>query len=149
MEKGHLSCVVCSVTHSCLSLCNLMDCSMPGFPFPGICSNSCSLSPWCHQTISSSVVPFSSCLQSHPASRSFPVSRFFTSGSQSILELHISPSIEYSRLISFRIDWFDLSFWTFQRVVWGLFLFLSFLLLVPPLSPVILPRALLKSSSDY
>ena len=51
--------------------------------FPGACSNSCPLSRWCHPTISSSVVPFS-CLQSFPASGSFPVSPFFTSGGQSI-----------------------------------------------------------------
>ena len=48
------------------------------------CSNSCSLSQWCHPTISSSAVPFSSCLQSFPASGSFPMSRLFASGSQSI-----------------------------------------------------------------
>ena len=48
------------------------------------CSNSCSSSWWCHPTISSSVVPFSSCLQSFPASGSFPMSQFFTSGGQSI-----------------------------------------------------------------
>ena len=46
--------------------------------------NSCLLSRWCHPTISSSVVPFSSCLQSFPASGSFPMSQFFTSGGQSI-----------------------------------------------------------------
>jgi len=51
---------------------------------PGACSNSCPLSQWCHPTISSSAVPFSSCLQSCSASRSFPMSQFFTSGSQSI-----------------------------------------------------------------
>ena len=51
---------------------------------PGVCSDSCPLSPWCHPTISSSVAPFSSCLQSFPASGSFPVSWLFTSGSQSI-----------------------------------------------------------------
>ena len=48
------------------------------------CSNSCPLSQWCHPTISSSVVPFSSCLQSFPASGSFPMSRLFRSGGQSI-----------------------------------------------------------------
>ena len=48
------------------------------------CSNSCPLSWWCHPTISSSVVPFSSCLQSCPTSGSFPMSQFFTSGGQSI-----------------------------------------------------------------
>jgi len=51
-------------------------------PSPGACSNSCPLSQWCHPTISSSVVPFSSCLQSFPALGSFPVSQLFTSGGQ-------------------------------------------------------------------
>ena len=53
-------------------------------PIPGACSNSCPLSRWCHPTISSSVFPFSSCLQSFPASGSFPKSQFFASGGQSI-----------------------------------------------------------------
>ena len=52
-------------------------------PTPGVYSNSCPLSQWCHPTISSSVVPFSH-LQSFPASGSFPVNQFFTSGGQSI-----------------------------------------------------------------
>ena len=51
---------------------------------PGGCSNSGPLSRWCHPTISSSVVPFSSCLQSLPASDSFPMSQLFTWGGQSI-----------------------------------------------------------------
>ena len=51
---------------------------------PGACSNSCPLSWWCHPTISSFVIPFFSCFQSYPASGSFPVSQFFTSGGQSI-----------------------------------------------------------------
>ena len=51
---------------------------------PGACSNLCPSSWWCHTTISSSVVPFSSCLQSSPASGSFLVSQFFAWGSQSI-----------------------------------------------------------------
>ena len=50
----------------------------------GVCSNSCPLSQWCHPTISSSVTSFSSCLQSFPASGSFPVSQHFTSGGQGI-----------------------------------------------------------------
>ena len=54
------------------------------FTSPGACSNSCLSNQWCHPTISSSVVPFSSCLQSLPASGSFPMSQFFTSGGQSI-----------------------------------------------------------------
>ena len=53
-------------------------------PTPGVYSNSCPLSWWCHPTISSSVIPFASCLQSFPASGSFPMSQFFTSGGQSI-----------------------------------------------------------------
>ena len=53
-------------------------------PTPGVYSNSCPLSRWCHPTISSSVVPFSSCLQSFPASGSFQMSQLFASGGQSI-----------------------------------------------------------------
>ena len=53
-------------------------------PSPGACSNSCPLSWWCYPTISSSVVPFSSCLQSFPTSGSFLVSWLFASGGQSI-----------------------------------------------------------------
>ena len=52
--------------------------------FPRVCSDSCPLNLWCHPTISSSVVPFSSCLQSFPASGSFPVSWLFPSGGWSI-----------------------------------------------------------------
>ena len=56
----------------------------PSLP-PGACSNLCPLSQWCHPTISSSVLPFSSCLKSFPVSGSFPMSwRLFVSGSQSI-----------------------------------------------------------------
>jgi len=75
-------------------------------PAPGACSNSCPLSRWCHPTISSSVVPFSSCLQPFPASGSFLMSWLFPSGDQSF-SFNSSPSNEYSGLISFRIDWFD------------------------------------------
>ena len=53
-------------------------------PTPGAHPNPCPLCWWCHPTISSSVIPFSSCLQSFPASGSFPMSQFFTSGGQSI-----------------------------------------------------------------
>ena len=52
--------------------------------FPRVCSNSCPLSQWCYLIISSSVTPFSFCLQSFPASGSFPMSQLFTSGSQCI-----------------------------------------------------------------
>ena len=53
-------------------------------PTPGVYSNSCPLSWWCHPTIASSVIPFSSCLQPFPASGSFPMSWLFSSGGQSI-----------------------------------------------------------------
>ena len=53
-------------------------------PSPGACSNSCPLSQWCYPTISSSVIPFSSCSQSFPASGSFLTSQLFASGDQSI-----------------------------------------------------------------
>ena len=53
-------------------------------PAPRAYSDSCQLSQWCHPTISSSVVPFSSCLQSFPASGSFPRNQFFASGGQSV-----------------------------------------------------------------
>ena len=53
-------------------------------PSPGACSNSCPLSRWCYPTISYSVIPFSSCLQSFPASESFLMNQLFASGGQSI-----------------------------------------------------------------
>ena len=75
-------------------------------PTLGVYSNSCPLSQWCHPTISSSVVPFSSRLQSFPASGSFPMSQFFTSGGQSI---RVSAS---ASVLPMNIqDWFPLG-WT-------------------------------------
>ena len=76
-----------SVAQSCLTLCNAVDCGsrLPcPSPTPGACSSSCPLSWWCHPTISSSVIPIFSHLQSFPASGSFPRSQFFASGDQSI-----------------------------------------------------------------
>ena len=76
-----------SVAQSCLTLrlYGLQHTKLPcPSPTPGAYSNSCPSSQWCHPTISSSVVPFSSCLQSFSASESFPVSQFFTSWGQSI-----------------------------------------------------------------
>ena len=77
-----------SVQFSCVNSLRCMDCSTPGFPahhqLPELGSDSCSLSQWCHLTISSFVVPFSSCLQSFPASGYFPMSQLFASGGQSI-----------------------------------------------------------------
>ena len=72
-------------------------------PTPGAHSNSCSLSQWCHSTISSSVIPFSSCLQSFPASGSFLVSQFFASGGQRI-GVPTSPSVLPMNIQ----DWFPL-----------------------------------------
>ena len=70
-------------------------------PSPAICSDSSPLSWWCHPTISSSVIPFSSCLQSFPASWSFPVSRLCIRWPKYwSLSFSISPSNEYSGLIS-------------------------------------------------
>ena len=73
---------------------------------PGAYSNSCSMSQWCHPTISSSVIPFSFCLQSFPALGSFPMSQFFASGSQSI-----GVSASASVLPMNIQDWFPLG-WT-------------------------------------
>ena len=78
----------CSVTKSCSTLCDPVDCSMPGFPClslsPEVGSDSCALSQWCYLIISSSATLFSFCLQFFPASESFPVSWLFASGGQSI-----------------------------------------------------------------
>ena len=78
-------------------------------PTPGVYSNSCPLSQWCHPTISSCVIPFSSYLQSFPASGSFQMSqslhlwpRYWS------FSFNVSPSNEYSGLISFSIHWLDL-----------------------------------------
>ena len=102
----------CSVAKSCPALCNHMNCTMPGFPvlhyLPELAQTHVH---WVGDSIQPSpllVIPFSSCLQSFPASGYFPVSWFFASGGQSI-SLSISLSREYSGLISFRIDWFDLA----------------------------------------
>ena len=74
-----------SVVSNSLRPCGLQHTRLPcPSPTPGAFSNSCPLSWWCHLTILSSVVHFSSCLQSFPTSRSFPVSQFFASGGQSI-----------------------------------------------------------------
>ena len=73
-----------SVVSDSLWPCGLQHTRLPcPSPSPGVCSNSCPLSWWCHPTISSSVVPFS-CPQYFPALGSFPVSQLFTSGGQSI-----------------------------------------------------------------
>ena len=74
-------------------------------PTPRACSNSCPLSQWCHPTISSSVIPFFSCLQPFPASGSFPVNQFFPSGGQSIGASTLASVFPMIGWIL--IDWFD------------------------------------------
>ena len=79
-------------------------------PTPRVHPNRCPLSWWCHPTISSSVIPFSSCPQSFPASGSFQMSQLFSSGSRSI-GVSASTSVlpmRHPGLISFRMDWLDL-----------------------------------------
>ena len=97
----------CSVMSDSLRLHGLQHARPPcPSPTPGVDSNSCPLSRWCHPTISSSVAPFSSCLQSFPASGSFQMSQFFTSGGQSI---GVSAS---ASVLSMNIqNWFPLG-WT-------------------------------------
>ena len=100
-----------SVAQSCPTLWNPMNCMQhtgppcPS-PTPGVHPNPCPLSRWCHPTISSSVVPFSFCPQSFPASGSFPMSQLFTSGGQSI-----GVSASTSALPMNTQDWFTLG-WT-------------------------------------
>ena len=80
-------------------------------PTPGVYSNSCPSNWWCHPAISSSVVPFSSCPQSLPASGSLPMSQLFTSGGQSIrvsASASVLPMNTQDWLISFRMDYLDL-----------------------------------------
>ena len=99
------------VAQSFSTLCSLDGLQHARFPrpspSPGVCSNSCALSQWCHPTISPSVIPFSSYLQTFPASGAFPITRIRWPKSKSF-SLIISPSNGYSRLISFWIDQFDL-----------------------------------------
>ena len=97
-----------SVQFSCSAVSNflrphgLLHARLPcPSPTLGACSNSCPSSQWCHPTISSSIIPFSSCLQSFPASGSFPMSQFLASSDQSI---SVSASV-----LSVNIqDWFPL-----------------------------------------
>ena len=86
-------------------------------PIPGAYSDSCASSRWCHPTISSSVIPLSSCLQQFPASESFPMSQFFTSDGQSI---GISASTSGSVLPVNIQDWFPLGWtgWTSSQSKW-------------------------------
>ena len=97
----------CSVLFNSLQPHGLQHTRLPSSsPTPGNCSNSCPLSRWGHQTISSSVLPFTSWLQSFPASGSFPMSGIFTSGDQ-----NIGASASASVLPMNIQDWFPLR-WT-------------------------------------
>ena len=87
INRRDCCCCFCWVIQSCMTLWphRLQHARLPcPLPSPGMCSDSCPLSQLCHPTILSSVVPFSSCLQSFPASGSFAMSQFFASGGQSI-----------------------------------------------------------------
>ena len=96
----------CSVVYDFLWHHGLQHARLPcPSPMPGAYSNSCPSSQWCHPTISSSVFPFSSHLQSFPASESFPMSHFFASGGQSI-----GVSASTSVLPVNIQDWFPLGF---------------------------------------
>ena len=100
----------CSVISDSLQLHGLQHIRPPcPSPTPGVDSNSHPLSRWCHPTISSSVIPFSSCLRSFPESGSFPMSQFFTSGGQSI-----GVSASTSGLPMNIQDWFPL-----ELTVWA------------------------------
>ena len=106
---------ISQVAQSCLTLCDPMDCRQHTrlpctSPTPGACSKSGPLSLCCHPNISSSVVPFSSHLQSFPASGSFQMSQLFTSGGQSI-RVSASPSVLLMNIqewFPLGIDWLDL-----------------------------------------
>ena len=89
MHNGvYLSYQFSSVTQLCPTLCDPIDCSTPGLPVHHqlleFTHTSCLLSRWCRPSISCSVIPFSSWLQSLPASGAFPMSQLFASGGQSI-----------------------------------------------------------------
>ena len=100
-----------SVVSDSLRLHGLLHTRLPcPSPTPGAYSDSRSVSQWCHPTISLSVIPLSSCLQSFPASGSFPMNQFFASQVAKYwsFSFSINPSKEYSELISFKMDWLDL-----------------------------------------
>ena len=96
-----------SVVSNSLWPCGLQHARLPcPSPSPGVCSNLCPSGRWCHPNISSSVIPFSSCLQSLPAAGSFQMNQFFTSGGQSI-----GASVSASVFPMNIQDWFSLG-WT-------------------------------------
>ena len=102
-----------SVTQSCATLCDPMNCSMPGLPvhhqLPEFTQTHPHQVQWCHPAISSSVVPFSYCPQSLPASESFPMSQLFAWGGLSIgasaLALLLPMNTQLVNVVYY-IDWF-------------------------------------------
>ena len=97
----------CSVVSDSLRPHGLQQARLPcPSPTPEAWSNSCPLSWWCYPTVSSSVIPFSSCLHSFPASGSFPMGQFFTSGGQSV-----GVSVSVLVLLMNSQGWFPLG-WT-------------------------------------
>ena len=85
-------------------------------PTPEACSNSCPLSQWCHPTISSSVVPFFSCLQSFPASGSFPMSLFFPSGGQRIGASALASVLPVNSQDWFPLELTGLTYWAITNI---------------------------------
>ena len=111
LENDHLSSL--SSVQSCPTLWThgLQHARPPCLsPTPGVYSDSCPLSQWCHPTMSSSVVPFSSCPQSFPASGSFPMSQFFASGGQSIAVSALASVFPVNIQDWFPLGWSSLTF---------------------------------------
>ena len=101
-----------SVLQLFLTLCEPMNCSLPG-----VQPNPCPLCCWCHPTISSSVVPFSSCLQSFPSSGSFQVRQLFISGGQSI-GVSASTSVPPMNSQDWSLGWTGWIFWLALVIFW-------------------------------
>ena len=108
-ETQHSGTSCCWVTQSCPTLCDPKYTWLLCPPSPGACSNSCSLSRWCHPTISSSVTPFSSCLQSFQASGSFPMSQFLASGGQSTGDSALASILPMNIQNRFPLGWTGLT----------------------------------------
>ena len=105
---------ISSIAHSCPTLQphGLQHSRLPcSSPVPKACTNSCPSSWWCHPTISSFVIPFSSCLRSFPESGSFQMSQFFDSGGQSN-GVSASASVQLSSVQSLSCVWLFVTPWT-------------------------------------
>ena len=110
--KEMICCCCCSITQSLFNNSNslwphgLQHTRLPcSSPSPGVCSYSCPVSQWCHPTTSSSVVPFSSCPQSFPASGPFPMSQLFTSGGHSTGVSASALVLQWIFRVDFPWDW--------------------------------------------